>query len=75
MKHTKIISFILKVLGYTFGIGGCLLFIGTIGAFDADSISFGQFLLQELIAIISICAALCVYAVREYFKLHFIFKN
>ena len=52
MKTTKVISFILKVIGYALGIYGGLLVIGSPGALDQGSISILQFIGQEFLGIL-----------------------
>jgi hypothetical protein len=72
MKNAKIISFILKCFGYALGTFGGVLFIGSIGSFDKDAITFGQFILQELLAVGCIVMTAYIYGVREVVKTYYV---
>lgn len=72
MKKVKIISAVLEYLSFIIVFLGCIFFIGSVGAYDAGSITFCRFLLQELGAVISIAGGIGVYAVRDRFNARFI---
>ena len=68
MKKIKKINSILEKVGYIAGFAGAILFFGSVGALENETISFGQFLFQELMAIGCVGIACGCYTVREYFK-------
>lgn len=68
MKIRKIISGILKFMIYAFVISGVFLGIGGVGSFEWNTITFGQFIFQEFLAIILIFLAFIVYIIRNFFN-------
>lgn len=65
MKLVNAIRNTLEILFFILLIGGGLLVIGSVGAFEEDNISFVQLIVQEFIAGLSIYLSLVVVAIRE----------
>lgn len=68
MELKKIISSLLKFVSVAIGCLGALYALGTVGAFDSESITFSQFIMQELISALFIGVAFLLAVLREYFK-------
>ncbi len=67
----KTINFILKMLGYALVAFGGILLIGTPGALENGTITFGQTIIQALIAILCIGSAFGLYIIKEALKYYF----
>lgn len=72
MKLRKMVSTILKAIGYTIGFLGVFFAFGSVGALENDAITTGQFFIQELTAFALIAIAVIVYIFRELFKYKYI---
>ena len=68
----KTILFTLKLLVYTLVLGGGLLVLGSIGAFENDYISWLQFFVQEFIAAATIFLGFMTFVGRETLKDKFV---
>lgn len=64
----KNIYFILRFSSYLLLFIGIFFVLGSIGSLDLDRITFVQFLLQELFAVLCIFFAYCVYYIKETFR-------
>ena len=63
-KKQKVVCIVLKVLGYLLGFGGLFFMLGSVGSLECETISYGQFWMQELIALISVILAFACYQIR-----------
>ncbi len=65
MKFEVVAYYILKVLGYLCGIIGALRVFGCVGSLDCGTMTVGQFVIQELIALGLISLSFVFYVVRN----------
>lgn len=65
MKIEVVAYYILKVLGYLCGIIGALRVFGCVGSLDCGTMTVGQFVIQELIALGLIGLSFIFYVVRD----------
>lgn len=72
MKLRKMVSTVLKAIGYVVGFLGVFFALGSVGALECNNITTGQFIIQELTAIALIAIAIIVYIFRELFNYKYI---
>lgn len=72
MKAKKIFSFAIRVLYYALALGGCLLFIGSIGAHENGGIEALQMWIQIAMSVSCLVASVILYVVRDWFNHYFI---
>lgn len=72
MKLRKMVSRVLKALGYVIGIIGIFFALGSVGALETGSITCGQFIIYEITAGVIIALAFIVYIFRDLFNYKYI---
>lgn len=74
MKFGKLLYILIRIFNYILGISGAFLVLGAVGGYENFQLTFGQFILCEILAIVIIFTACIVYSIRINFEDYFI-KN
>jgi hypothetical protein len=72
MKFGKLLYILIRIFNYILGISGALLVLGAVGGYENYQLTFGQFILYEILAFAMIFATYIVYNIRVNFKNYFI---